>query len=88
MAAIADLDTSNHWAKRRRILLQQAKVYDRLEVLIIGAINNTMSLATFRPTQILDFVSEEEDAREWGSVKLMAMRKQVDQLSFNPWLVK
>jgi hypothetical protein len=88
LAAIADFDTSNHWAKRRRMLLQQAKVYDRLGDLIIGAINNTMSLATFRPTQLLDFVSEEEDAREWDSVKLMAMRKQVEQLSFNPWLVK
>jgi hypothetical protein len=88
LAAIAHLDTSNDWAKRRHIVLQQSKVYDRLEDLIIGAKNNTMSLATFRPTQILDFVYEEEDAREWDSVKLMAMRKQVEQLSLiedNSW---
>jgi len=88
LAAKAHLGTADEWAERRRLVLHQSKVYDRLEDLIIGAKSNTMSLATFRPTQILDFVCEEEDAREWDSVKLMAMRKQVEQLSLiedNSW---
>ena len=64
LAAKAHLGTADEWAERRRLVLHQSKVYDRLEDLIIGAKSNTMSLATFRPTQILDFVCEEEDARE------------------------
>jgi hypothetical protein len=58
------VDTKDGWRERRRILLETARVYDRLDDLIAGAKANLLSLAVFKPTRVLDFVVEEE-TREW-----------------------
>jgi hypothetical protein len=47
----------------------QSKIYDDLSVLIEKANqDNEVSLATFKPTRILDFIVEEVD-REWNPEK-------------------
>jgi hypothetical protein len=45
---VGHLDTSHNWQERRRILLQAARVYDRLDELIVGAKANQLSLASPR----------------------------------------
>ena len=81
------VDTKDGWRERRRILLETARVYDRLDDLIAGAKANLLSLAVFKPTRVLDFVVEEE-TREWDPEKLRAMRqlhRQFDLFADNRW---
>ena len=84
---VGHIDTSSNWRERRRILLNTARVYDRLDELIAGAKANQVSLAVFKPTRILNFLSEVE-AREWEPEKLREIReltKQFDLFADNSW---
>jgi len=84
---VGHLDTSHAWRDRRRIVLKTAKVYDRLDDLIVGAKANDVSLAVFRPTRVLDFSWEDED-REWNAAKVQEMRERTNQLDLfadNTW---
>lgn len=58
------------WEERRKIVLK--KVYTDINQLIEEAKNKDIctSLAVFKPTEILDFVCEEEKEREWSPEKL------------------
>ena len=79
LQATDHIGTDDQWRDRRRVLLNTAKVYDRLDVLIAGAKANDLSLAVFRPTRIFDFVWEKEDP-EWDPKKLDEMRAFHSQL--------
>jgi len=59
-------------------VLDKGKVYTNLTELIVGAHENSISLATFKPTKILDFQSEGTEA-EWPADKLEAVLAQMNQ---------
>lgn len=67
------LDTSDSWANRRKLVFCKSPVWDELNPLIQAARSNQISLATFKPSEVLDF-SWEEDDREWREDKIQAMR--------------
>ena len=84
---VAHIDTANEWRERRQLILNKARVYKRLDELIAGAKDNHLSLAVFKPTEILDFVWEVDD-REWDADKLRQIRekyKQMDMFEDNAW---
>lgn len=84
---VGHVDTADNWRERRRILLKTARVYDRLDNLIVGAKANQVSLAVFKPARILDFFWEAED-RDWDPHKVRQMReatKQYDMFADNTW---
>lgn len=56
------VDTKNNWSERKSHALKE--VFTSMEELIQLAKSETKSLATLKPTQILDFVIEEQE-REW-----------------------
>lgn len=81
------MGTDRVWAERRHLLLNTCKVFDSLDELIEGAKRNEVSLAVFKPTQILDFIWEGED-RQWSAEKLRQMRDAHSQLELfedNDW---
>ena len=81
------MSTADNWSERRRLLLESAQVYDRLDDLIEGAKANDLSLAVFKPTRITDFIWESEDS-EWDAKKLEEMRTLHSQLELfedNSW---
>ena len=85
--AVGEMDTADAWRDRRKLLLNTARVYDRLDDLIAGAKANEISLAVFKPTTLLDFVWEEEE-RTWDPEKVREMRdatKQYDLFADNTW---
>ena len=85
---VGHVGTKYDWQERRRLLLETARVYDRLDKLIEGAKANQMSLAVFKPTRVLDFVWEEDDERDWSYRKLQQMREfhsQLDLFEDNSW---
>jgi hypothetical protein len=59
---LGHLDTKNNWAKRKEICLKN--VYDDLDTLIKDAKEKNTSLATFKPSEILDFTYEPTN-RDW-----------------------
>lgn len=76
---VGHVDTASNWRERRRLLLQTAKVYTRLQALIDGAKANELSLAVFKPTRIKGFVWETEE-REWDSGKVAEIRNRTQQM--------
>jgi hypothetical protein len=76
------LGTEQNWFKRKEVV-NRGDVYDDLSVLIEKANKyNKLSLATFKPTRILDFIVEEVD-REWNPEKLATLKAKAQQLSKN-----
>ena len=65
--------TSNNWRERRELLLGRPRVYRSLGEIIHAAKNNVMSLAVFKPAQVIDFGWDATD-REWDPGKLDAVR--------------
>lgn len=82
LVPVARMGTANNWQERRRLLLRTARVYESMDELISGAKANTVSLAVFRPSRVLDFISEEGEEREWNPDKLRQMRELYGQLDF------
>ena len=81
------LDTGQNWAARRRLLLECGEVHTNLTALIDDAHANLRSLATFRPTRVLD-VKVEAGEREWPAERIDAMRArsgQGDLFSVEKW---
>lgn len=84
---VGHMDMADQWRERRQLLLETARVYDRLDDLIAGAKANEMSLAVFKPTRVVDFVMEPDD-RDWDPDKVRQMReatKQYDLFADNTW---
>lgn len=74
------LGTEQTWFKRKQII-NKNNIYKDLTVLIDKANKeNSLSLATFKPTKILDFTVEEVD-REWDKNKLAILKARSQQLS-------
>lgn len=70
------LGTQNNWAERKKYCT--AKVYTNLSQLIENSKAPTnISLATFKPTRILEFIIEAEENREWKD-EWKDLRKQGD----------
>ncbi|MHB0867584.1 MAG: hypothetical protein ACYC6B_06205 [Thermoleophilia bacterium] len=78
LLAVDHINTSDNWRIRRELLLQTSVVYTKLQDLIDGAKSNAMSLATFKPARIIDFVWEEEK-RAWDMQKVEEMRNHSRQ---------
>ncbi len=68
------------WAKRKEIVFAQNDVYSDLTNLIEKANNNELSIAIFKPTEILDLMVEETE-REWSSESLKLLKIKASQLS-------
>ncbi len=67
------LDTKDCWRERRRWVLGAGEVHTNLTRLIeLANRENSLSLATFKPARMLDFVVE-ADEREWSPDKVAAI---------------
>jgi hypothetical protein len=73
------LDTSDGWRERRNFILKKTKVYTNLSELIhLAQQSKELSLATFKPTEIIDFKVEPSDA-DWDEKKVSAIKALQDQ---------
>ncbi|MCH7723851.1 MAG: hypothetical protein IIC76_11065, partial [Bacteroidetes bacterium] len=72
---IGKVGTENNWQKRKQLVLKN--VYTNLRELISEAKNKNVctSLATFKPSEIVDFTWEPVKDREWSPAKLEAMKQ-------------
>lgn len=72
ITVISKVGPERAWEDRRRLVLDRGTVFTNLSELIEGAHNDEISLATFKPTKIIDFICEETEP-EWPSDKLEAL---------------
>lgn len=69
------LSTDDSWRERRDWVLKRSVVHDDLAELIAAANQrNEISLATFKPAEILDFIAKPESS-EWDAGKLADFEK-------------
>ena len=84
---VGHIDTNDMWLERRRIILDQSRVYNRLDEAIADAKANRISLCVFKPAKVKALIWEKED-REWDPDKLREMRRihsQLDMFEDNDW---
>ncbi|MFQ5330102.1 MAG: hypothetical protein ACE5D4_08970 [Thermodesulfobacteriota bacterium] len=75
------IGTKGAWAERKNIIFEKNEVYSDLSILIEKANNNNeLSIAIFKPTEILELVIEETD-REWNSESLKLLKDKARQMS-------
>lgn len=87
LKCVGRVGTDDLWRVRRSLVLERGEVFANMRVLIDCAKRNTHSLATFKPTKIIDFFCK-EDEREWDPKKLDEMRSLINQLDLfedNEW---
>lgn len=72
------LSTADNWRSRRALILDKRRVSHNLHDLIKDAKDNKRSLATYKPSEITDFVVEPVE-REWDLSKLATIRNQLAQ---------
>lgn len=77
---IGHIDTNSNWKLRKEIVLKN--VYKNLDILIADAKDKKKytSLAVFKPTKIIDFISEPVE-REWDKAKLDKLKAKALQLN-------
>jgi len=65
------IGTANAWAERKKLIIENGKVYDDIQELIKKAKdkNDKTSLAVFKPTEILDFKAEKVPT-EWNEKRV------------------
>ncbi|MGJ8672398.1 helix-turn-helix domain-containing protein [Rubritalea sp.] len=74
------LNIKDCWRDRRKWVLDRATVHTNLTELINKANKeNSLSLATFKPTKIIKFVAEEEENRDWDSDKIAKITEESKQ---------
>ena len=72
------VDTKDNWSLRKSMVLKN--VYEDMDKLIAANKNgNGLSLAVFKPKEIIDFTIESCD-REWDKKKLNKIKARADQL--------
>ena len=72
--------TKQGWLERKNIIFGNNTVYTDLADLIEKANNNELSIAIFKPAEMLDLVVEETE-REWSSESLELLKAKASQLS-------
>ncbi len=72
--------TKQGWAERKLIVFGKNEIHSDLAALIARANNNELSIAIFKPAELLEFVVEKTE-REWDQDSLEILKAKANQLS-------
>lgn len=90
MRIVGEIPPGENWQARKDLVLGKGDVYDDLEQIIkLANVKNVLSLVTFKPTEILDFVVEDAE-REWdqGTIAILQNRARQGDLFASPEEIK
>lgn len=73
------IGTTDNWAERKRIIFDKNLIYTDLATIISKAQKDELSIAIFKPTEILDFLVQETD-HEWKPERLKLLEAKASQL--------
>lgn len=74
------IGTREGWAARKQIVFEKNEIHSDLGALITKANNNELSIAIFKPTELLELVVERTE-REWDQSSLEILKAKASQLS-------
>ena len=69
------------WTKRKEIIFKNNKIYTDLSELIKKAHGNELSIAAFKPSEVMDF-KVEEVKRNWDPQKIKDLEAKAQQGDF------
>lgn len=72
--------TKQGWAERKQIVFGKNEIHSDLAALIARANNNELSIAIFKPAELLEFMVEKTE-REWDQDSLERLKAKASQLS-------
>lgn len=72
------IDTKDGWKERKEFLFSRIQVYEDMNELIQCSRETNISLAMFKPSRIVKFVTEKTE-REWDSKKLQKIQNGIMQ---------
>ncbi len=72
--------TKQGWAERKQIIFGKNDIHSDLATLITKANNNELSIAIFKPAELLEFVVEKTE-REWDQDSLENLKAKANQFS-------
>lgn len=72
--------TKRGWAERKQIIFGKNDIHSDLAALITKANSNELSIAIFKPAELLEFVVEKTE-REWDQDSLEILKAKANQLS-------
>lgn len=72
--------TEQAWAERKQIIFAKNEIYTDLAALIKKANSNELSIAIFKPAELVEFVVEKTE-REWDQDSLKILKAKANQLS-------
>lgn len=75
---LSAVGTERDWEHRRRLVLENSEIHTNFPKLIKAAHANKLSLATFKPSKIIDFVCEDSET-DWPPEKLEAVLANLKQ---------
>jgi hypothetical protein len=73
-----EVGTDRQWEERRKLVLGNQKIYTNLRRIIDLAHDNKISLAVFRPAEVLEFVAEDAEP-EWPHEKITGVLNSLKQ---------
>jgi len=72
------IGTEQDWYERKKIIFERGSIYRDLEEIIKLNKDGILSLATFKPTNIIDLVVQEVE-REWDQSKIEKLKSKAKQ---------
>lgn len=72
------IGTDKGWEVRRNLILAKNTVYTKLDELIALANSNKLSIAIFKPKEVIEFIAEASEP-EWAPAKLNAVLDSLKQ---------
>jgi hypothetical protein len=78
ISLLNEMKPGREWEERRRLILGNNKIHKNLKELIGLAHQNKVSLAVFKPAEVMEFVAEECDP-DWPQDKLDAILDKMKQ---------
>ena len=77
---VGEASKDSNWYQRNQQVLRQGKVFTHFEEIIAKNKNNReLSLATFKPSKIIDLEVDAETNRDWDPVKLRQIQMKAKQ---------
>lgn len=78
LGSVIGTGKNRDWEERKSFILGNNVVYDSMDELVKSAHSNEISLAIFKPTEILDFTVEEV-SDSWGATREEAAKEALKQ---------
>lgn len=73
------ISPSGEWGERRRLILERNEIHTNMAALIDRSKKTNLSLAIFKPAEILDFKIEQAEEKDWNPERVKTIENLLKQ---------